>query len=919
MSNANDFIIEGGVLKKYTGSDAIVRIPEGIAEIGVCAFIMRNELKSVEIPAGVGRIGNGAFYGCKNLSRVVIPGSVTEIGREAFSGCEGLSKLELSDGLKRIDFGVFNGCKSLRQVTIPESVTDLGYEAFRGCPGLADENGFVILRDSLFGYYGPGGDVVVPDGVRRICNGTFHTGGELTSLKLADSVVELGDDLFQDCQNLADENGFVILRDAFYGYYSQDPHVVIPEGVARIGRRAFFMDADIRSVVLPKGVVQIGISAFYSCKNLKDILIPEGVMAIGHDAFEECFSLTRVAIPESAKWIGDRVFQNCRMLKEVILPREVSYMGADVFNRCQNLTSLVLPEGVTRIDTRTFAGCVRLAELVVPKSVTSIANEAFSDCGSLANVMISGTTVTVGSNAFRGISPQAVICAPGSAIDLYQTPAEKQAAARGYMKRPELYPDKAVADSYKKYLVAQRKNLLSYVFQQDLAQVLALYAEKKKITVDNFETEYMGPAQEAKAVGCVAYLMDWSNANITAKALEKKDQRELAKDPFNVTDMKKLWSYETMEDGTLMITSYKGAEAEVVVPERIGKTPVTRLDDGAFGIMTKTGTAKPKKQIAVLQAIKSVAIPGSVTSIGDKAFYECKELKTVEIPDSVTEIGAEAFYGCKSLESVKIPDSVTQIGSLAFCGCQNLADENGLVRVRDVVYGYSGPGSSLVIPYGVTRIEDRAFVGSNTLTHVEMPDSVTDMGECAFMNCGNLKTVRLSANLAAVSDFAFSGCASLQSVEIPQGVTEIGNYAFSDCKKLAKLVLPDSVAVLGRDAFRMCDKLADENGFVVVRGVLYRYCGSGGDIIVPAGVTKIGTEAFAQRKKLTSVVIPDGVTSIGYFAFSGCSNLKRIVIPASVTEMILPFGWSSQPKIQAPAGSYAEQYAKENKLPFVAE
>ena len=40
MSNANDFIIENGVLTKYVGPGGDVVIPEDVTEIGVQAFHM---------------------------------------------------------------------------------------------------------------------------------------------------------------------------------------------------------------------------------------------------------------------------------------------------------------------------------------------------------------------------------------------------------------------------------------------------------------------------------------------------------------------------------------------------------------------------------------------------------------------------------------------------------------------------------------------------------------------------------------------------------------------------------------------------------------------------------------------------------------------------------------------------------------
>ena len=58
-----------------------------------------------------------------------------------------------------------------------------------------------------------------------------------------------------------------------------------------------------------------------------------------------------------------------------------------------------------------------------------------------------------------------------------------------------------------------------------------------------------------------------------------------------------------------------------------------------------------------------------------------------------------------------------------------------------------------------------------------------------------------------------------------------------------------------------------------------------GHLVIPAGVTSIGSEAFYYCTALTSVTIPNSVTSIGISAFSGCSGLTSITIPDSVTSI----------------------------------
>ena len=66
------------------------------------------------------------------------------------------------------------------------------------------------------------------------------------------------------------------------------------------------------------------------------------------------------------------------------------------------------------------------------------------------------------------------------------------------------------------------------------------------------------------------------------------------------------------------------------------------------------------------------AIPNSVTSIGQGAFFDCSTLTNVSFPNSVTNIGVQAFDACSSLTSVTIGTNVTSIGFEAFRACTSL-------------------------------------------------------------------------------------------------------------------------------------------------------------------------------------------------------------------------------------------------------
>lgn len=77
----------------------------------------------------------------------------------------------------------------------------------------------------------------------------------------------------------------------------------------------------------------------------------------------------------------------------------------------------------------------------------------------------------------------------------------------------------------------------------------------------------------------------------------------------------------------------------------------------------------------------------------------------------------------------------------------------------------------------------------------------------------------------------------------------------------------------------------EESDFAVENGVLTKYTGAGGEVVIPDTVTQIGDSAFSFCGKVTSVTIPDSVTRIGMSAFYNCYKLSSIAVPGSVTEI----------------------------------
>jgi len=201
-------------------------------------------------------------------------------------------------------------------------------------PVMASEDGFTIENGVLTKYDGPGGDVVIPEGVTSIGDYAFASCSGLTGITIPDSVTSIGNDAFSFCSDLTS--------------------VTIPGSVTTIGQNAFSGCASLTSITIPESVTDIGIYALSYCSSLTSVTIPTSVTKIGQGMFRDCTSLTDIILPDSVTFIGWSAFAGCSSLTSFTLPESVTYIGLWAFDSCDSLTSITIPVGMTAIGARAF-------------------------------------------------------------------------------------------------------------------------------------------------------------------------------------------------------------------------------------------------------------------------------------------------------------------------------------------------------------------------------------------------------------------------------------------------------------------------------------------------------------------------------------------------------------------------------------
>ena len=204
---------------------------------------------------------------------------------------------------------------------------------------------FDIRKGELKRYKGPGGDVVIPEGVVRIGSAAFYYCKDVTSVE-------------------------------------------IPTGVTSIAAYAFYCCSKLSSVTIPEGVTAIRTNTFYDCSSLSSIKIPKSVMSIGKGAFHGCKGL--------ADKDGFVLVEKCSTLfgyfgtdADVVIPQSVTRIDDEIFSGHKEITNVTLPAGLTSIGKGAFTKCSGLSSVVIPESVTCIGKKAFAECGRLKYIICS--------------------------------------------------------------------------------------------------------------------------------------------------------------------------------------------------------------------------------------------------------------------------------------------------------------------------------------------------------------------------------------------------------------------------------------------------------------------------------------------------------------------------------------------------
>lgn len=114
-------------------------------------------------------------------------------------------------------------------------------------------------------------DLVIPEGAKKVRAWVFGEDQTIKSVVMPDSVTEIGDSAFRNCQSLT--------------------YVTFGNGAESIGTFGFYLTS-VKQIVLPDSLKTIGVNAFRWCPYLTSVTFGKGLKTIESEAFWDCGNCT---------------------------------------------------------------------------------------------------------------------------------------------------------------------------------------------------------------------------------------------------------------------------------------------------------------------------------------------------------------------------------------------------------------------------------------------------------------------------------------------------------------------------------------------------------------------------------------------------------------------------------------------------
>ena len=741
-------------------------------------------------------------YVISDIRRISIGDGVTSIAKDAFWGCEALENLTLGSKVQTIgEYAFFSS--ALTQVVLPASVRSISYSAFSS-PTLesiyvdssnttyCDINGVLFTKNKETLVLFPEGRIgtyIIPSTTRKLAQNAF-SGTQLAEIQISEGVTDIGQACFAGGQiSKVTLPGTLrtIGKNAFFSC-AELKAIDIPGSVETIGASAFD-ETGLKEVTIGNGVTSIGEEAFLSCP-MTIVTLPESVTSIGAHAIGyvyqardyqkiEGFIIRGVPGSTAHQYATNNSLafaSSTGPIANIITASDIHVYvddfkaqtvalnasalgGAALSYRSDNASVTVSTNGIATV-AKGFKGTAKI-------TITTAETDLYLQTSKVITLTVSGAGGTFENLTWK-LDDEGTLTISGSGeMDSTGYPWESYAPT---VRRLEVKPGVTnIARSAFSSFGALEEVVLADTVTTIDESAFFMCGKLSKLNLGsglrviyNYAFEFCDSLKEVN--------LPASASSISPSAFENCGNLQSfhvasGNETYCDVDGVLFWS------GKVLLASFPGGRTgSYTVP-----SSVKTIGDRAFYASKLTEIVLPSGLKTIgdycfrYSTVSQLTLPAGLANLGVGAFEGCKELETVAIPGSVKTVSDSAFWG-SGLKRVTLEDGITTIGKEAFlsCGLTKVDIPSSVTSIGEHALGYEANRMDYDKVAGFTifgvpgsaaqRYADSngfPFKGSSTITY----DANGGTGAPAPTEKNRGSTAYLSSTKPAKAGYQFAGWA----------------------------------------------------------------------------------------------------------------------------------------------------------------
>ena len=780
----------------------------------------------------------------------------------------------------------------------------------------------------------------------RIIDKEAFKGSKIKSIKIPETIREIGSSAFSNCNNLAK---------AYYSTIQSLASTVFKDKSANplsVAKHLYIGNAEeeVKELDIPNDVTEIGDYAFAGGESFTSVKIPSSVQIIKSQAFSGCSNLKK-AIFASVDSLCRITFSD----RQANPLNEAHHLF--VGDKTQEETTIIIPNDVTIISKGAFAGCSEITRVKIHNNVTTIGDDAFYGCNNLNIVdypsLEALTTISYGneySNPMRFCKLFLVEGNEMSSITINEDIKDNAFFGAKWLENVTIGNSVKLIGSS---AFRDCSNLRQITIEQN-------YSQLETISKDAFN-------------GCSrleGIILPYSLKSIGKAAFRNCAQLSRIVIPANTT-------FRTGEDTEIFLGCIQLKEVEV----------------------NSGGTYIPESMFKGCSSLITVKLANNIQTIKDEAFSGCTSLKALPEGGTIKSIYSNAFSNCSGFEEITLPTSIITIGKRAFTNCKNLTKLFIPKEINNLTIGteafasnkleniYSYPETApkakdATNPFGDNIGNINLFYNENGTGYNEKPwnemnlrpftkkriiyfvdndsiwcDSIQvgdkiiplqeptkdgwefshwvediptimpnydlyihgffttrkKIGELVYLIEPTKTITKVVADadtyknltnaivpdsvvcegkkylVATIDDHAFEKCTSLQEISFSDSLLQIGKGAFIGCNQLTSIKLPKNITLIADSLFYDCSRLMNVkmDNVTSIGASAFNRCSSLNIDSLPSKLETIGNLAFC-RSGLAFIFIPKKVSSMGNSVFLNCEQMDSVKFESGFPITTLP-------------------------------